>query len=53
MKDRLARVLPTPPARASRALIAEDDPAAANVLETLLGRVGYEVSIAADGASAL
>lgn len=53
MKDRLARVLPTPPARASRVLIAEDDPAAANVLETLLGRVGYEVSIAADGASAL
>ena len=54
MTDRLAPVLSTAPAqRAARVLIAEDDPAAANVLETLLGRVGYEVSVAGDGSAAL
>lgn len=39
--------------RAPRILIAEDDAAAANVLQTLLGRVGYEVTVAPDGATAL
>jgi signal transduction histidine kinase len=54
MTDRLDPVLPAPPAqRPPRVLIAEDDPAAANVLQTLLGRVGYEVTLAADGAAAL
>jgi signal transduction histidine kinase len=43
----------TPPARPARVLIAEDDASAANVLQTLLGRVGYQVGIAADGAEAL
>ncbi|HEU4752249.1 MAG TPA: response regulator, partial [Armatimonadota bacterium] len=54
MTDRLDPVLPAPPAqRPPRVLIAEDDPAAANVLQTLLGRVGYEVTVVADGASVL
>jgi signal transduction histidine kinase len=54
MTDRLVPELSTaPPHRAARVLIAEDDPAAANVLETLLGRVGYEVSVAGDGSAAL
>ena len=39
--------------RPARVLVAEDDVAAANVLETLLGRVGYEVRVAEDGAQAL
>jgi two-component system NtrC family sensor kinase len=39
--------------RAPRILVAEDDPAAANVLQTLLARVGYEVRVATDGATAL
>ena len=34
-------------------LVAEADPAAANVLQTLLTRVGYEVAVAVDGAIAL
>jgi signal transduction histidine kinase len=34
-------------------MIAEDDVAAANVLQTLLERVGYQVAIAEDGAIAL
>ncbi|HET7322205.1 MAG TPA: response regulator [Longimicrobiaceae bacterium] len=37
----------------ARILIAEDDPAAANVLHTLLTRVGYDVSVVGDGAAAL
>jgi signal transduction histidine kinase len=54
MTDRLDPVLPpAPPQRPPRVLIAEDDPAAANVLQTLLGRVGYEVIVAQDGASVL
>jgi signal transduction histidine kinase len=54
MTDRLVAVLsPSPPQRPPRVLIAEDDPAAANVLETLLGRVGYEVAVASDGSEAL
>jgi signal transduction histidine kinase len=54
MTDRLVAVLPTSPQqRPPRVLIAEDDPAAANVLETLLGRVGYEVAVAGDGSEAL
>ncbi|HET8654497.1 MAG TPA: response regulator [Longimicrobiaceae bacterium] len=44
---------PAPPPRPARILVAEDDSAAANVLLTLLGRVGYEVRLAADGAAAL
>jgi signal transduction histidine kinase len=48
MTDRL-----DPVQRPSRVLIAEDDPAAANVLQTLLGRVGYEVIVVPDGASVL
>lgn len=44
---------PAPPERAARILIAEDDTSAANVLQTLLGRVGYEVTVAEDGAKAL
>lgn len=44
---------PPPPQRAARILIAEDDGSAANVLETLLGRVGYEVRVVGDGAEAL
>lgn len=40
---------PPPP----RILIAEDDAAAASVLQTLLGRVGYEVQVAEDGATAI
>lgn len=43
----------TSPVRPARVLIAEDDASAANVLQTLLGRVGYQVGIAADGAEAL
>ncbi len=39
--------------RAPRILIAEDDAAAANVLQTLLGHVGYEVTVAGDGTVAL
>ncbi|MBW3628094.1 MAG: response regulator [Gemmatimonadetes bacterium] len=42
-----------PPRRQARVMIAEDDMAAANVLQTLLGRVGYDVSLAEDGAIAL
>lgn len=54
MTDRLVAVLPTSPQqRPPRVLIAEDDPAAANVLETLLGRVGYDVTVAPDGLEAL
>jgi len=34
-------------------LIAEDDASAAQMLETLLGKVGYQVRIAPDGAAAL
>lgn len=41
------------PTRPARILIAEDDGSTANVLETLLGRVGYEVTVASDGAAAL
>lgn len=44
---------PPPPLRAARILIAEDDGSTASVLETLLGRVGYEVTVASDGAAAL
>jgi signal transduction histidine kinase len=44
---------PPPPPRAARILIAEDDGSTASVLETLLGRVGYEVALASDGAEAL
>ena len=44
---------PAPPRRPARLMIAEDDLAAANVLQTLLGRVGYDVSVAEDGAIAL
>jgi signal transduction histidine kinase len=36
-----------------RVMIAEDDVAAANVLQTLLERVGYQVAVAEDGAIAL
>lgn len=49
-------ILPSPavPAqRVARILVAEDDSSAANVLQTLLGRVGYEVEIAENGAKAL
>ncbi|MEX2583154.1 MAG: response regulator [Gemmatimonadota bacterium] len=41
------------PARAPLVLLAEDDPAAAEMLEMLLRRVGYDVLIAPDGAAAL
>lgn len=34
-------------------LLAEDDPAAAEMLEILLGKAGYEVRVAGDGAAAL
>jgi signal transduction histidine kinase len=44
---------PPPPQRAARVMIAEDDGSTASVLETLLGRVGYEVAVASDGAEAL
>jgi signal transduction histidine kinase len=44
---------PPPPPRAARILIAEDDGSTASVLETLLGRVGYEVAVASDGGEAL
>ena len=46
---------PTAPAsqRAARILVAEDDPAAADVLQALLSRVGHQVEIAGDGATAL
>lgn len=44
---------PSPGVRSARILIAEDDSSAAAVLQTLLGRVGYEVSVAPDGAAAL
>ena len=56
MMDRSApstAIPPAPPLRAARILIAEDDGSTANVLETLLGRVGYEVTVASDGAAAL
>lgn len=39
--------------RVPRILIAEDDPAAADLLRTLLERVGYEVTVATTGLSAL
>jgi signal transduction histidine kinase len=48
-----ASIPPAPPPRAARILIVEDDGSTANVLETLLGRVGYEVALASDGAIAL
>ena len=48
-----ASIPPPPPPRAARILIVEDDGSTANVLETLLGRVGYEVTLASDGAIAL
>lgn len=41
------------PESTPRILVAEDDPAAANVLHTLLTRVGYEVEVARDGRAAL
>ena len=37
----------------SHFLVAEDDGSAANLLETLLSRVGYDVTVAADGAEAV
>lgn len=42
-----------PPLRTARVLIAEDDGSAASLLDTLLRRVGYEVTLASDGAEAL
>lgn len=42
-----------PPLRPPRVLITEDDGSAASLLETLLRRVGYEVTLASDGAEAL
>jgi signal transduction histidine kinase len=55
MTDRISPEAPPsdPPRRPARVMIAEDDVAAANVLQTLLGRVGYDVSVAEDGAIAL
>lgn len=44
---------PSPPQRPARILIAEDDESASSLLETLLSRVGYEVTVASDGAEAL
>ena len=45
--------IPAPPTRAPRILIAEDDGSAASLIETLLRRVGYEVTVARDGVEAL
>lgn len=39
--------------RTARVLVAEDDPAAADVLRTLLKRVGHEVHVVTDGAQVL
>jgi two-component system, NtrC family, sensor kinase len=41
------------PSRRARVLLAEDDLAAAHVVEMLLGRVGHEVTVAEDGAIAM
>ena len=44
---------PAPPQRPARILVAEDDESAASLLHALLSRVGYEVSLASNGAEAL
>ena len=44
---------PAPPQRPARILVTEDDGSTASLIETLLGRVGYEVSLARDAGEAL
>lgn len=44
---------PAPPQRPARILITEDDGSTASLIESLLGRVGYEVSVALDGSEAM
>lgn len=44
---------PAPPQRPARILVTEDDGSTASLIESLLGRVGYEVSVATEASEAL